>query len=300
MTPSATSSAKEKSISTVLSEAKRKGLFLSSHVAEAMSMASSPDCELEPLAKLIEETPVLAIEILRIANATAFRGATEVTDLSIAIARLGLKQCGFVIGGFGLTHAVRSAPAEVQDVVEEIRLHSVLTGLLCRYLNSFFCLGFKGEEYAAGLLHDIGSVVLYSVFPDRARRESDFADIDQMLAYETHEFGAPHTVVGSAYANENQISSAISSCIREHHAPRTHATRTHETSSQLAVLVAACDHVASNMSDGPAGPEYDFGSNPWLDHLVGFKGSSVHDFIECYGTEMLLDAVDVAVELCRS
>lgn len=93
-------------------------------------------------------------------------------------------------------------------------------------------LGFRGEEFTAGLLHDIGRVILCVRAPDAFPRidPMTFREGAETLAQERAAMGMDHCEIGLRFARANSLPQPIASAIRHHHDP--------EAEKQYPLLVA--------------------------------------------------------------
>jgi putative nucleotidyltransferase with HDIG domain len=79
----------------------------------------------------------------------------------------------------------------------------------------------EGAAFTAGLLHDVGRLVLDSLYPDDMRELQVLADQQDLPAYllEQRHFGVSHTELGSELARRWHFASDICEAIAMHHEP---------------------------------------------------------------------------------
>src|SRR5436309_13107568 len=121
----------------------------------AMALLDDRDVQFADLAKLIERDAAIATGLLRVANSVLFAGGAPALKLDQAVVRLGAWQCKNLIMAIGLRSLFRGMPAEVQAHCQALWHHGYVTAALCIRLNRAARLGLYGEEYSAGLLHDL-------------------------------------------------------------------------------------------------------------------------------------------------
>jgi putative nucleotidyltransferase with HDIG domain len=136
---------------------------------EIHELSRNPDVDSNKLIALLERDPMLAGQVLKVANSPAFRGRDAETSLRNAVFRLGLKNLGQIVFELAL-HMRVFRSAEYSDLMERIRRHSTACANLCRLLakragqdqeNAFLC----------GLLHDIGAAAILIVLGERRKSE---------------------------------------------------------------------------------------------------------------------------------
>lgn len=143
--------------------------MLPSAALEIHELSCNSDVDTDKLIALLEREPMLAGQVLKVANSPAFRGRDAETSLRNAVLRLGLKNLGEIVFELAL-HMRVFRSAEYSDLMEGLRRHCTACANLCRLLanragqdpeNAFLC----------GLLHDIGAAAILIVLGERRRSE---------------------------------------------------------------------------------------------------------------------------------
>ncbi|MFH0901443.1 MAG: HDOD domain-containing protein [Pseudomonadota bacterium] len=118
--------------------------------------------ELDPklVVRTLEKDPLLATQVVRASNAVAFRGRMAVGNLGQAVVRLGSRQLrSFLMAAVSLQLFV-SKDRELDSAFRTLRTHSLAVSLLARDLAQLSSCEEVEEAYLAGLLHDIGKMVI--------------------------------------------------------------------------------------------------------------------------------------------
>jgi len=160
-----------------------------------MVMVSDEDVSFKEVAKLFAADPVLAGQVLQLANSGMFgRQVTPVQSVLHAIAILGLKN----ISRIALTAALANGfPARTAPWARSWWRHSIASALIADHTGRLeLHLDFG---YTAGLLHTIGQLALFQNAPEEYPKlieeaHSSGADI---LERETRRFGADHLELSS-------------------------------------------------------------------------------------------------------
>jgi HD-like signal output (HDOD) protein len=225
----------------------------------AMAAAKDPDCSLGRLAGVIERDPALAAGILKLANSALYRATCGAGSLRQAVVCLGLRECQNVILAVGMRSLFRNVPRGSQARFEGLWRHSFLTGCVCRRLADVLGLPFEGEEFAAGLSHDIGRVLIALGAPERAEAADplDFVEGPDLLLREQAALGTDHCYFGSWFANLNNLPAGLISAVQFHHVPD--AAEEHKP---LVALVAVADHMANYVQRQHRSDGYDAALNP--------------------------------------
>ena len=231
---------------------------------QALELAKRPDCSITEFSRVVERDVKLAADILSMANSSLFAGSSPLSSLHQSIVRLGLHQCKNLIYCSSLTALMKKLSDEDAVTRERLWRHSFHTALLALHFNHSCSIGYQGEEFTAGLLHDIGRMLIGVCLPDRAAELDlmDFDDSPRLLDHEQQLCGVDHCELGAWFAKENGLPSPLADAVRFHHQP-TRASRNH----RLIALTAACDHMANHLQRHGDPEGYDPAENQALEVL---------------------------------
>ncbi|MDB5346059.1 MAG: hypothetical protein JWP89_4436 [Schlesneria sp.] len=254
--------------------------------SHALELAKDSDCNLNDFAAVVERDLSLATSFLRLANSVLFSTGRQVMDLRQAVVRLGFRQCKHLIMTSSFNSMIKSMSLDEEWIRELLLRHSFTTGLLGMHLNRAFQLGFQGEEFTGGLMHDVGRMLLASCYTDR------FAEIDPMefdegietLPAEEALICTNHCEVGAWFMIANALPEQLCAAVRFHHAPERAAPE----HRRYVALIAACDHMANHLQTHDEADGYDPGQNGAIQlladsgvpHIVTFFGGSALTLME--------------------
>jgi putative nucleotidyltransferase with HDIG domain len=228
---------------------------LSDTVARAAALAGDPDASLTDFADLVRGDPALTALLLKRANSAAVGAATA--DVRQAVTLLGLRTCSQLVASVGVRNLLRDAPAELAGRCEAVLRHSLMVAHLASQLNRSAGLGFRGEEFVGGLLHDIGRVLLTLSRPHEAAAADplDHDEPPERLARERTMLGTDHCAVGAEFAAASKLPPPVVRAVLKHHAPFDDAGQ----HRPLVALVAVADHLANHVQRTRRVADYD----PW-------------------------------------
>src|SRR5579862_6747100 len=138
-------------------------------VVELLSVFNDPDRDLDQIVKVISCEPALTVEILRRCKSAYFATERPATSVFEALTQLGFYQVYCIVVSL-LASGLTSLP-DVEDGVnvQQLWQHSVTTAIAASELAE--ALGEPKEvAFTAGLLHDIGKLVLASAERSRYSR----------------------------------------------------------------------------------------------------------------------------------
>ncbi len=203
-------------------------------------MVDDPASSANDIGREISLDPALTARLLRIVNSPAFGHSGKIATISRAITVLGVRQVRDLT--VGLT-AIRTFDGIGNELVtmESFWRHSVL----CAVAAGEIAARRGGVEtlFVAGLLHDIGKLVLFSRAPEPERRallmSVDSIDDEALFLCEREVLGFDHAAVGLALARSWVLPLLLQECIAFHHEP--------ELAREYPVEVAAV-HIANSIA----------------------------------------------------
>lgn len=144
---------------------------------------NDPSSSIADVAAIIAEDPGLTSRLLKLVNSTFFGFPQKITSVQRACATVGLQQLRALALSTSVMSLFKSVPADLVDLASFWR-HSVACGIAASALGRR--CGFPGATetlFTAGILHDVGRLVLITECPDLARAAFERADQRQELLF---------------------------------------------------------------------------------------------------------------------
>lgn len=259
---------------------------------KAMELGRKPTCSVGEYAAAVERDHRLTTDLLGMANSSLYARGAPATSLNDAIRRLGMRRCNGLILSTCAVGLMRSLPFEQAEVREALWQHGYLTAVICRHLNESLRLGFHGEEFTAGLLHDLGRSLLAATVPSRfAACDSDTGQHGTAsLAQERELLGTDHCELGAAFAVRSGLPAALIAVIQQHHCPENA-----NAFQKLVAMVAVADQMAGRLENCPAPETEEPCDNPCISFLA--ERERVHSALEGVTPIMANDAASEARRL---
>jgi putative nucleotidyltransferase with HDIG domain len=174
------------------------------------------------IAKVINQDPGLTTRLLKIANSPMYGTSRQVDTVVRAVTMLGNKQIRDLAFSTVASKLFKGMLNEVISVADFWR-HSLYCGLLARTLAQASKIANPDTLFTAGLLHDIGQLIIFHRMPEQAHQiilltvQGD-ANIDMVHA-EQEIIGFDHTEVGAQLARNWHLPDVLCECIAYHHNP---------------------------------------------------------------------------------
>jgi len=271
--------------------------MLPSIAQQALELVRDPDCSIKEFVRIVEQDLKLATEMLRIANSVVYSQGRPIASLNEAAVRLGLNPCKNLILTSCFASLIGSLPVQDRWVREQLGQHGLVTAVIATNVGKALKIGCQGEEFTAGLVHDIGRIILAVAIPEDflAADAVDFQEVlPQQLKQEQQTWGTTHTEVGAWFAAQNRLPDCLVSAIRFHHFP-TRAPRDHR---KLTTLVAIADDMANHVQRHQTGEGYDPEFNSAIDQLAELGVDRPREKLIAASRAILETSCQDALELC--
>ena len=128
---------------------------------------------IDDISEIIAFDPSLAVQILRVANSALYRFPTKIDTITKAIQVVGTRSTFDLALAYGVSQAFGKVDAQIIDL-DKFWEHSVSCGLLAKYFADIKGLKEPERFFVAGLLHNIGELVVASTLPEAAKRCLDY------------------------------------------------------------------------------------------------------------------------------
>lgn len=185
-------------------------------------MVENPRCSADDMGRVINQDPALAARLLRVANSPLYGVAGKIDTVSRAVTLLGTRQVQTLALATSAVRAFDGIPNELVSM-ESFWEHSIYSALAARTL-AMECLKSKRESvFVAGLLHDIGQLVLYYRLPELSAQAlvAVMEGPGELEAQEAERelMGFDHAQVGGELVRRWGLPLNLQGCVAFHHDP---------------------------------------------------------------------------------
>jgi HD-like signal output (HDOD) protein len=210
---------------------------------EALQLVKDHNCSIAQFTSIIKRDVKLTADILKMANSALYRPVTPILDLNRCVMRVGFRECQYLILSASIASLMNRVTISQEWVREALWRHSFTTALLATRINRQLHLGFQGEEFTAGLLHDFGRILFAIIVPDSFLKFDalDFDESPEQLEREYQATGTDHCRLAAWFAHGNQLPPPIPTVILHHHQPELA-----DEQQRLTALIAVADQLAND------------------------------------------------------
>jgi HD-like signal output (HDOD) protein len=183
-------------------------------------LLEDPNCATGRLGEVIGLDPGLTARMLKIVNSAYYGLSARVETVPHAISMIGTEDLRHLVLATSAVQAFQRIPTDLVDM-ETFWHHSVCCALGARLLAARRRGAAKERFFVAGLLHDVGQLVLYHAAPELSRKVLAKAAAGEGSAYlvERELMGWTHADVGASLLKAWNIPEGIVEAVRFHHEP---------------------------------------------------------------------------------
>jgi putative nucleotidyltransferase with HDIG domain len=220
-------------------------------VQEAMRLMESPNADASEISAAIERDPALTAKFLKLSNSSYYGLKRQVSSIRLALVVLGMREVRNVLLGMA-AFDVAHGRIQGDPLIQDLWRHSLEVAALSKKLGAELHLGLQGEDFVAGLLHDVGKAVMLFQFGQKYRDLGRKATPEEPLhVREKSEFEINHAEVGAALLQHWSLPEALVDALWFHHAENEMPLQEAKDPSLAAVVRLA--NLASH-DDFSAGP----------------------------------------------
>jgi putative nucleotidyltransferase with HDIG domain len=187
-------------------------------LVKLLEVFKQPDPDIEEVVKLISHDPSFTVEVLKRCNSAFFAGDKPAEDMFEAVSRLGFHEIYQIVLAMFAASAILRPGAGGGSHVEILWRHSVAAAVAAGVFAKE-----TGESsaaaFTAGLLHDIGKVVMVSADKDKYAQAILSAGMfgRPVVVTEKELFGFDHAEVGSRLLMRWNLPLNIVAAVLHHH-----------------------------------------------------------------------------------
>jgi len=218
---------------------------------ELFSRMQDPDTQISELAEVIARDPALTAKILKLVNSAFYGRPSQITTISRAVIIMGFQAVRSAALAVSVFDHFKDLPALAAGFdLERFWRHDVAVSCVAKQLALVLGAGEPEDAFVAGLLHDVGKLVMLQHFPrdvdDLAREVSE-----RRLTWRAGEsalFAIDHAELGRTVFRAWDFPESVVEAVGRHHEPDgagRHAV--------LAALVHLADYFSYHLDAGCPG-----------------------------------------------
>ncbi|MHB1652406.1 MAG: HDOD domain-containing protein [Desulfitobacteriaceae bacterium] len=215
---------------------------LPSLAMRVVNLTNNLDTDLKELLSVVGQDPALATSILRQANSSFYGYARRISSLPEAVVILGFQTIQNLALASAVSPLLKTNLAGYQVDQEGLWKHSLLTAMIARRLSKRLRLPLGETAFTAGLLHDVGKLVLAVYIQEVGEHILKKVEQDSLSYVEMEErvIGYDHAMVGGLVVKHWNLPKNLVEAITYHHKPEL---------AQSEPILTALVHLANGLAN---------------------------------------------------
>ncbi len=216
-------------------------------------LLNMPNTSAEDISDIISKDPALSARLLKIVNSPYYGFPSEITTISRAITIVGTRELVQLVLTTSVLNAFRGIPNDLINM-DEFWKHSLACALTSKLLAKRCKQSSLEHFFVLGLLHNIGSLIMYQSIPEMCRDALSSARAGKELLFEAEQrlLGFDHTEVGEALIRKWRLPESMIEPIRYHHSP----SQAQQNHTEVAIIHLADIMVTSVGELGNSGDDH--------------------------------------------
>lgn len=210
-------------------------------VFKAREIMSDPNSDLKELSSIIKTDMSITSRLLKMANSAYYGLSGKVSSVDHATVLLGQKTLGEVITMASISGLLDSALNGYNLEPGDLWLHSLAVSFGSKILAEMKKPELANDAFIAGLLHDVGKIILDKPLLERKDAVDAFMEDDQQtfLNAESEILGFDHAEIAFDMCNRWNIPKTITVAIKYHHYP------SRSQGDELSYILHIADYMAT-------------------------------------------------------
>lgn len=186
-----------------------------------LQLVTNEESSMEDISKIVERDPSLTANILKVANSPYYGMRQKIASLKLALAMLGLNEIINIVTSISIVRLFPSRGKGGSFDRFKFWQHSFGCAAATRMLAKDLKFDTEGVDFVAGLLHDIGKLVLDQYFHSKSREVQKLRVAEEItvIEAETRVMGLDHATLGSWLAQRWDLPAPLIESITYHHRP---------------------------------------------------------------------------------
>ena len=186
-------------------------------------VVNDPNTSAYNIASIISEDPALTAKVLKLTNSSFYGIAGTITNVKQAIVILGMEAIKSLVISASVFETFSKGNKLDTDYLERFWRHSLsvasMAKIICR-VKRLGSIQMTEQAFSAGLLHDIGKLIIISHLPDEHWQISELLKSEPGMTEDDAErkvLAFNHADIGSFLASKWNLPDQIVSAIQQHH-----------------------------------------------------------------------------------
>ena len=251
------------------------------------ALVEDPNSTSADIARVISQDAAFTLKLLKLANSAVYSFPSSVDTVTKAVTLIGTSQVRSLALSLSVASQFEGLPNELVSM-RNFWKHSLLCALCARLLCKEARRCDADALFTAGLLHDIGELIIFNRLPTEAHeallKVLESQEEETVPHAEQAIIGFDHSAVGGALAEQWQLPSVLQECIAHHHARE----RAEKHPREVALV-----HIANSLAQLAEVDSLDLADAPQIADLAWEKSGLSPSIVESVIRESQQEFVEI-------
>jgi len=190
-------------------------------ITEITSLMQNPRTSAEEVGRAITMDQALASKVLRLVNSAFYGFPGRINTITHAIVILGFNTVKNIVLTASVFDKLGGHGEQDGFNLEKFWMHSIGTGVIAKEIAKKVNFRFHEESFLAGLLHDIGKIILFKFLPEEFASVQAILQKEDILILDAEKraLDLTHNEIGSWLSQRWNLPEDLRAAILYHHAP---------------------------------------------------------------------------------
>lgn len=222
-------------------------------ISRITTLLQNPQTSADEIGKAITTDQALASKVLKLVNSAFYGFPGRISTITHAVVILGFSTVKNIVLTASIFESFKkNAESDESFDMEKFWFHSIACGAAAQTIAKKMGLKSGEECFIAGLIHDLGKVILCQYMPDQFQKIVKHTRENNCLIYEAENalFANTHQEVGGYLAEKWNLPSDLQNAVKYHHVPSN--KRVH---FEMTAVVHCADILVRAMGYGNGGDD---------------------------------------------
>ncbi len=183
-------------------------------------LVEDPNSSIADIARAVSQDPSFTVRLLQVANSPFYGFSSSIDTVAKAISVIGTSQIRSLALSMSVAKSFADLPNDLVSM-DNFWRHSLYCAVIARILARQAGKCDPEAVFTAGLLHDIGDLIIFNRLPEQAKEALLLVldQVDDLPIYEAEQqvLGFDHSQVGMELARQWHLPPILEECIGYHH-----------------------------------------------------------------------------------
>lgn len=216
-------------------------------VVRIMQLTDDPNATAQDIHSVLNQDQAMTARVLRLANSAYYGYARRIATITDAVVLLGFTTIRSIVMAAAVSELLNKRIEGYALEEGELWRHSQACAITARFLARRCKFAQVDLAYTAGLLHDIGKVILNRYMKDAYHEVVELVSTQEMPFMQAEEqvLGCNHALIGARVAEKWSLPGHLVEAIQLHHYPDLA-----QTNEKLTAIVHIADAICLSMGIG--------------------------------------------------